>query len=315
MKFSLRNLRYFVTVAEEGSVTAAARRLYVAQPSVSAAIAQLERAFDQKLFIRRPAHGLTLTPTGQQLLPEARILLAHAEEFQTMAGTLDAELCGRLRMACFTNLGPAYFAALLSRFRHRYPAVEVEFHDGDQAEILDGVRTARFELALTFDLRPLDDFDVVELARIPPHAVLCKSHPLAKGSRVSLRKLAPEPLILMDMPHSREYLLSLFEQLHIRPNLRYLPASFEMVRALAGNGLGYGLLNLVPRSPVTYDGTVVRSLPLVEKVRPLRLAVVRLPQMPVRRVTQAFVEFAREYFAAAVPLCESAITWSGRRAV
>jgi DNA-binding transcriptional LysR family regulator len=301
MKFSLRGLRYFVTTAEEGSVTAAARRLYVSQPSVSAAIAQLEAAFDQQLFIRKPAHGVILTPAGHQLLPEARILLAHAEEFQTMAGTLDAELSGRIRVACFTNLAPAYFAALLGRFQSRYPAVEVEFHDGDQAEILDGVRTARFELALTFDLQPLDDFDVVELAQIPPHAVLSESHPLARQSAVSLRALASEPLILMDMPHSREYLLSLFQQLQIRPNLRYLPVSFEMVRALAGNGLGYGLLNLVPRSSVTYDGTAVRSLPLVEPVRPLRLAVVRLPQMPVRRVAHAFVDFARDYFAAAVP--------------
>lgn len=297
MDISLRSLRYFVTTAEEGSVTAAARRLYISQPSVSSSILHLEESFNQKLFIRKPACGVMLTPAGQQLLPKARVLLAHAEEFHTMAGKLDAELSGRIRMACFVNLAPVYFASLLAGFQRRYPDVEVEFHERDQAEILNGIRDARYELALTFDLCELEEFDVTVLAEIPPHAVLPEDHPFAQQTAVSLKKLAPEPLILMDLPHSREYLLSLFTTLGIHPNLQYLPKTFEMVRAMAGNGLGYGLLGLEPRAQSTYDGTVVKSLPLIEPVRSLKVVAVQLKDMPVRCVTQAFIEYIKEYFS------------------
>ncbi len=306
MNLTLRSLRYFVATAEEGSVTGAARRLYVSQPSVSAAIAQLEAACKQQLFIRKPACGVMLTPAGHQLLPEARVLLAHSDEFQAMAGALDAELSGRIRMACFINMAPVYFASLLGRFQSRYPGIEVEFHELDQAEILEGVRSASYEFAITFDLCSLDGFDLTPLIEVPPHAILGETHPMAQQDAVSLRELAPEPLILMNMPHSREYLLSLFEQLHIRPNLRYLPSTFEMVRALAGNGLGYGLLGLEPRTLTAYDGSVVRSVPLVEPLRPLTLSVVQLPQMPVRRVARAFIEFAQEFFAESVSSGRSA---------
>jgi len=301
MDFSLRNLRYFVTTAEEGSVTAAARRLYISQPSVSAAISHLEESFNQQLFIRKPACGVILTPAGQQLLSKARVLLAHAEEFQTMAGALNSELSGRIRMACFVNLAPMHFASLLASFKRSYPDVEVEFHDRDQAEILDGIRDARYELALTFDLGELDEFDVTPVAKIPPHAILEKNHRLAGQSAVSLEELSPEPLILMDLPHSREYLLSLFSMLNLRPNLKYLPKSFEMVRALAGNGLGYGLLGLVPRAAHTYDGSIVISLPLTEPVRSLNIVVVQLKQMPMRHVANTFIQFTKEYFSNVIP--------------
>src|SRR5699024_270895 len=139
MNITLHNLRYFVTVAEEGSITAAARRLYVSQPSISAGVAQLEAVCKQQLFIRKPACGVILTPAGHQLLPEARVLLARTDEFQALAVSLDADLAGHIRIACFVNMAPVYFAALLSRFQNRYPGIEVEFLELDQAELLEGV--------------------------------------------------------------------------------------------------------------------------------------------------------------------------------
>jgi DNA-binding transcriptional LysR family regulator len=299
MNFSLQGLRYFVAVAEEGSVTGAARRLYISQPSVSGAIGQLETTLGQQLFVRRPARGLILAPAGERLLPEARALLAQAEEFQAIARALGAELRGTLRTACFVNLAPAYFADLLAGFQCRHPGITIKFREGDQEEILGGIRSGLFELALTFDLGDLEEFELTVLAEIPPCAVLSEAHPLAREASVSLRALAPEPLILMDLPHSRDYFLSLFQGLDVRPNLRYLTTSFEMVRALAGNNLGYGLLNLIPKSSVTYDGTAVRAVPIAESMRPLRIICARLPQMPLRRISRAFLDFTRDYFAAA----------------
>ena len=81
MNISLRLLRYVTAAADCGNVTEAARRLQVSQPSVSAAIAELEQMLGVTIFVRHHAKGVTLTPAGQRLINEARLLLKHAEEF------------------------------------------------------------------------------------------------------------------------------------------------------------------------------------------------------------------------------------------
>src|SRR5688572_11635754 len=96
MQLSIRALRYFVATAEAGSVTQASRRVGVSQPSISAAIAQIEEDFRVQLFVRHHAKGLTLTPAGERILVEARGLLAHAREFQASAGALGEGLKGEI---------------------------------------------------------------------------------------------------------------------------------------------------------------------------------------------------------------------------
>ena len=82
MSFTLKHLSYLVAAAEAGSVTGAARRLNVSQPSISAAIGQIEEQFGLTLFVRHHAQGLSTTPAGRRLVVEARSLLAHAEELR-----------------------------------------------------------------------------------------------------------------------------------------------------------------------------------------------------------------------------------------
>lgn len=297
MYFSFQSLRYFVAVAEEGSVTRAARRLFISQPSVSAAIRHLESLLGQQLFVRLPSRGVILTATGERLLPQARALLAQADAFQATAGSLGTDVSGTLRIACFVNLAPVYFARFLADFRSRYPGITVRFRDGHQEDILEGVRSGLFELAITFDLGSLDEFQTTILAELPPRAVVSRTHALADADRLSLRDLAEDPLVLMDLPLTREYFFSLFRSVGLRPNLQHLTTSFEMVRAVAANGLGYGLINLVPRSPMTYDGNEVRVLPLEPALQPLRIVAIRLAEMPLRPVSEAFLSFASHFFA------------------
>src|SRR5215470_8545344 len=92
--FTLKQLRYFVAVAETGSITEAGKRLYISQPSVSAAIAELEQRFGVDLFIRHHAQGLSLTPAGARLYKDAKNLLDQAEELRQGAVGLGQALEG-----------------------------------------------------------------------------------------------------------------------------------------------------------------------------------------------------------------------------
>lgn len=298
-RLSLRALQYFLEAARHKSVSAAARKLHISPASVSVAIADLESDLDVQLFVRQPAKGMKLTPAGKVIVAEAHSLLAHADEFQQRAGALGDSIAGELSIACFTNLGPAYFSNLLAQFCELYPSVSIKIYVGDQQEILAGLLGGQFELAVTFDLDIPKNFEWLKLASILPQAVLPANHELANARRISLKRLASEPLILMDLPHTRDYFMSLFHRLHISPNVRFSSTNFEMVRTLVGNGLGYSILNLVPNSPQTYDGTRVRYIPISDNVRPLEVGCLSVGRVAQRRVAEAFIEQAKIYFSAA----------------
>lgn len=296
-RLSLRALQYFLETARHKSVSAAARKLHISPASVSVAIADLEADLDVQLFVRQPAKGMKLTPAGEVVVAEAHSLLSHADEFQQRAGALGDSLAGELSIACFTNLGPAYFSNLLAQFCSQHPSVSVKIYVGDQQEILSGLLGGQFELAVTFDLDIPKNFKWLRLASIPPQIVLPDNHAFAKATRISLKRLASEPLILMDLPHTRDYFMSLFHRLHISPNVRFSSTNFEMVRTLVGNGLGYSILNLVPNLPTTYDGTRVKYVPISDDVRPLQVGCLSVGRVAQRLVAKAFIDQAKIYFS------------------
>lgn len=292
-RFSLRSLRTFVTVAQCGTVTLAAERLGRSPSSVSTTVSEFEEQVGLQLFVRRPAKGLALTPSGELVALEARGLLAHADEFESIAGALGNALEGDLTVGCFTNLAPVVFAHIMGSFSQRYPNIRIHIEIGDHEEILQGLKSGRIETALTFDLGLSDQFQAVRMVELPAFAVLPERHPLAGKASLSLAALAPEPMILMDLPHTREYFLSLFYALGLEPHIRFRSSSFEAVRTLVGNGLGYSLLNLKPALSTTYDGTKVVNVPLENGVRPLKVVLITLKRIAKRRLYMTFQDFVR----------------------
>jgi len=101
----------------------------------------------------------------------------------------------------------------------------------------------------------------------------------------------------MDLPHTREYFLSLYYALGLEPQIRFRSSSFEAVRALVGNGLGYSILNLKPAFATTYDGTEVATIELTDAVRPLKIVLVTLKRVAKRRLTITFQDFVRGFLA------------------
>lgn len=294
-KVSLRTLRTFVTVAESGTISAAAQKLGRSQAAVSATISDFEALLGIPVFFRKPTKGLVLTPVGEILSLEAKGLLAHSDEFETIAGAMGSALEGELSVACFTNLAPVLAARLISEFSKRYPKIQLRLLVGSHDEILESVRNGVSEIALSFDLGISDQYRSIPIVTLPPLAVLSKNHPLSSASVLSLEDLVDEPMILMDLPHTREYFLSLFYSLNLNPTIRFRSRSFETVRTLVGNGLGYSILNLVPKLHQTYDGSEVVSIPLAEPVRPLRLELITLQRVTQRRIVRTFLDFARGY--------------------
>lgn len=296
MQPSLRQIHYFVAAAERGSVTAAARDLAVSQPSVSAAIAELEARFGVQLMRRHHAQGMSLTPAGRRMLTEGRRLLDQARAFESRARGLGEALEGTLDVGCFLTLAPVYIPQLLAELKTRYPAMTVRVHDGHHETVRAGLESGAYELAIVYDMGLGKDMETRALLALPPHAALPAHHRLARKSRIALKDLATEPLVLLDLPSSREYFLSLFYGLGLEPLIGARTSSYELLRGLVANGHGYSLLNTFPKTDIAYDGRRIVRRPLKEDLPPTRIVIAHPAGGRLTRMAQTFADFAVEHF-------------------
>ena len=194
MDVDTRLLRYFVAVADHLSFTAAARELYVAQPSLSRQIKQLESRLGTDLFVRASS-AVSLTTAGEALLPAARRQLAQWQDAVRLARTAAAAERNMLRIGFVATGGGPLARRARSLFTERNPAATVEpkrFDWGGEAQALrDGLADVAFTW-LPADLSGLRS----EIVATEQRWVAVKStHPLARQENVSIDDLRDEPLM------------------------------------------------------------------------------------------------------------------------
>lgn len=290
MRFTLKQLRYFVTAGELSSVTGAARELFVSQPSISSAIIHLEDVTGLQLFVRHHAQGLSLTPSGRQFIVKAKQLLGEAESLAHYADTLGESIAGSLRIVGFPTFTPILVPGLIRRFNELYPAVNVQCDEKSQQEVIQGLQEGRYELALTYDLQIPSFIEFEPLMEFPPFAVMSQQHPLADRESLSLKDLAEYPMVVLDWPMSREYFFSLFLSQGLEPSFAWQAKSMDMVRGLVANDFGYSLFNVPLINTSALDGQKLVHVPLSDELRPLRMGVARLAQYRQTPAAQAFIE-------------------------
>jgi len=291
-QFTLKQLRYFVLAGELSSVTQAARKLHVSQPSISAAIQHIEEATGLQLFIRHHAQGLSLTPSGKQLMARARQLLRDADGLEKYALSLGDEIGGELRLVAFPTFAPVFLPQLLRGYAARYPSVSLYCDEMNQADIVAGLRQGDYELAFTYDLQiSVEEIDFTPLYRFPPYAVVATDHPLAGRESIGLAELAPWPMVLLDWPLSREYFLSIFTHHGLSPAVAHRARSMDMVRGLVANGFGFSLFN-TPMEAL--DGGGLKPLSIEEDAPPLSMGIACLHDLRLSPAAEAMHRLARD---------------------
>lgn len=191
----LRQLRYFVAVAEEQHFTRAAKRLHVAQSGLSAAIRALERELGASLF-RRNTRQVRLTPAGQAFLAEARRAIAATEAGRDAVAAVQGLLRGSLAVGTLQCLHAVHLPNVLRGFLAAHPGLEIRLRHGGSGELLDRVATGRLDVA--FVSRPVrcpDEVTVEPLASEQLVLAAAPDHPLAERASVALEELAAERFV------------------------------------------------------------------------------------------------------------------------
>lgn len=292
LRYTLRQIDYALHIADTGSVAAAAASLGVAQPSLSAALKKLEEQVGLQLFIRQPSHGLVPSPQGTRFLAEARSLLAHAGDLQRLAEDTGASLSGVLSIGSFTTLAPAFMPRLIAGFGAAHPLASLRLQEGTQTALIEGLRNGSFDAALLYVLDMPSDLALRPLASIEPYALLPARHPLARQEAVSLKDLAEEPMVLLDIPPSNRYFTGLMERAGYVPRVVFSSPSIELVRGLVGQGLGFSLLVTRPHGDRSYDGEPLAVRPILEETEKGEIALATLKGVRPTRLVKAFTDFA-----------------------
>lgn len=295
-KLTLRQLEYFVTVAELGTMAAAADRHHISQSAISAAVTDLERTLEVQLFMRRKARGVALTDAARQVLPEVRSLLAHLGEVESTARELGQSVGGDLLLGCYPTLTPFLLPRILSDFPRQHPAVTIQLFEGSVADMLGRLRDGTCEMALMYDLGVCPDIAKTVLYSVRPYIVLPAAHRLAADGPISLAELRAEPMVILDMPPSAEMYREVLAAGGVDPLVRFTTTHFESVRSLVASGAGYSLLLQRPPQNLTYAGPALAYREIVEDVRTVDVVLAHAGDARTTRRAQAFARFCRATF-------------------
>ena len=217
----LRRLRYFLAVAEELSFTRAAVRLQMAQPPLSSQIQLLENELGVTLF-DRSRRAIALTAAGRALVPEARRLLADAEQTARIVRHAADGTVGRLAVGFVPAAVNGVLPDILRRYRTRYPGVALSLYERSPDDLVRQLHEHRVQAAFLF--APYRDEALhsrcVSTQRLV--AALPERHPLASRAAVDVRALAEGPMILPtqhETPGLFSRIRQLFDELGVEPNV------------------------------------------------------------------------------------------------
>jgi DNA-binding transcriptional LysR family regulator len=290
----LRQLRYFVAVAEERNFGAAARRLNVSQPPITRQIRQLEQELDVALF-RRTYKGVELTASGDVFLEDARRILSQSRRATERSQAAQRGDLGELEVAFFGSPIYSQVPGLLRRYRAEYPDVSVQLQRLGKPQQIDALRDGRIHVGFG-RYYPFEPDIVVETITREPILWAVRSDDAPAGDQpVSLRDMQEQPIILFPSagrPSFADEVVALFKQAGCQPHVVH--EAEDVTSALALTAIGMGAC-LVPQSVavLSWPGLSFVKLADPEPTCPVDCVYRRGETSPLLR---AFLASVRTYF-------------------
>lgn len=297
MRLSIRQLRYICEVATTGSVLAASSSLGISQSSILSAIALAEAEIKTRIFVRRPARGMFITPTGQRFVSAAHAMLGASIEFDRSVGYLSSRVPRKLRIGCFDAFGVLIIPEALRRYQQN-AGEEVEFVvlEGSRDELDQWLSNGMIDLALLYDLGAPIGEHPTPICTVPPHVALHVNDPLATREVISLVELAKRPMVLLEQPQAANYILTIFQVLATRPKISFTASSYAATLGAISAGFGFGVLNMRPIGGATADSPHIVRRPITEHLPQLTLIVADLYGSTKPLFMRIFIDALRSLF-------------------
>ena len=279
----------FLAVADTGSFSRAAERIYLTQPAISKRIAALEQELGMRLF-DRIGRRIRLTEAGRALAPRARTILNELEDARRSIANLSGTIGGELSIATSHHIGLHRLPPALKRFHETYPDVRLNLRFMDSETACDAVLQGGLELAVvTLPPAPIPHLELRKVWDDPLAIVVGRSHPLAAENGVPAKTLLQHPAILPGPgTYTREIILKAFGALRDKIQIGMATNYLEVLKMLASIGLGWSAL---PHTMIDGELKVVQ----IKNIRIRRsLGIVTHAMRTLSNAGQAMINAIRE---------------------
>lgn len=262
----IRQLQYFISVAEHLNFTAAAKQLYVSQPSLSQQIAELEKQIGARLFIR-DRHSVTLTAAGKVFLKEAKTLIVKSSDAIRMAREANAGITGNLKIGILGHAERRILPKLIANFHQKYPQINLHFECFNLSGLDEALQYSYVDLGFTLlesAAPPTISYKKVftdSLCLVVPHSHELANEALVNYSTIPL--IARETIIFEQQPvASRGYenLLRICYNRGFSPNVLQVP---NLPAVLLSIECGLGISILPSAVPKIYKSSLIRYLDIL----------------------------------------------------
>ncbi|BAP14371.1 MULTISPECIES: LysR family transcriptional regulator [Alcanivorax] len=281
-------LTAFMAVAETGSFSAAAERLYITQPAISKRIALLEQQLEARLF-DRVGRQIQLTEAGRSLLPRARQVLMDVEDIARAIHDLSGEVTGKLRIGTSHHIGLHRLPPVLRQFSRDYPQVKLDIHFIDSEEAWEGVLHGELEMGVvTLPPQPDERLNSEVIWNDPLVFMCAPEHPLAKQDNLTLESFTGHSAILPSpVTFTRGIVERLFDEHNLKLDIAMSTNYLETIHMMASIGLGWSVL------PATMVDRGMIQLPVNVPLPERQLGVVTHPARSQSNAAQAFLRALR----------------------
>jgi LysR family nitrogen assimilation transcriptional regulator len=245
----LKQIKYFIAAAEQGSISGAAARVRIAQPAVGAQIARLEAELDVVLFVRH-TRGISLTPSGKIFLKHAYEILEKVSSARSALTDMTSQPSGEVIIGLPATTSAILSLPLIDGVRNSLPAVDLKIVEGLSGDILTWLRSGRLDLAILYEADHIPDIRVTPLVS-DDLFLIGDSHPATEGrSDISFPELAKFPIIHTTRAHALRILLDATSR-NVGCVLQFVSEvdSITQIGQLVARGSGYTILPKVAVRP------------------------------------------------------------------
>ena len=264
MNFSLRQLRYFVTIAELGQVSRAAEQLHVTPSAVTISLRDLENELGYRLF-KRESHGMELTEDGRHFLAHAHaveLAVANAQNIPRQG-----QVSGDLLLAATPTLVGYFLPEHIYRLSGLHAGLRIDMLELDRRGIEHGLLAGKFDIAMLVISNVTDPgLKTQTLVDSQRRLWVPAGHRLASESEVSLADIAREPLMMLTADEAGEAAQRYWKHYGYAPDVRLRSSSIEAVRSMVGNGLGVAIASDMQYRPWSLEGKRVESVRVKEPI-------------------------------------------------
>jgi DNA-binding transcriptional LysR family regulator len=291
----LRQLEYFVAVAEEASFTRAAARVHVAQPGVSAQVRQLERELGQDL-LDRSGRTVRLTAVGAAVLPYARAALGAVDGARLAVDELSGLMRGHVTVGMVIACAAVDLPELLADFHLNHPAVEITLSEANSDRLVEALQSGQLDVAIVgLTLVTPAGIELQVIADEPLVAAVSRRDALASRKTITLQGLRGRPLISLPRGTGlRTCLDDACASAGFQPQIAFEATNLNILAQLAGRGLGVAIM---AESMVNPHSTELHALAITRPQIRGRLALAWRAEGPVSPAARALIGRARTALA------------------